>query len=350
MSAFTDATLQQVKRQLELRNELYKKFVRKYGSTSWEEVAYNVKTGKAARLYNVGDILACNYRYYTNATDYVDYVWPWVVSKVDDTAIWEDQTEHPAIALQSQFCTIESIPFDAPEKVACDPETELTAEDGIYYFGATGNNFTALNLSTGDTIPYSGYDAVYKNDVNNTTIIGSGYNNWKLCAYRQWLNSAADRGEWFEPQHVGDAAPTSQVNQYRGFMAGLDADFLGVINPVRVRTARNTVTDGGGYDDTYDRFYLPSVEEMYGAPQLEDVEGPYVDYWKEISGLSAPGNGAAAGRVIKDIVSQSTAQSCRLRSANRGYSNFAWNVDTSGGLSSYSANGAYRCAPACKIS
>ena len=45
MSAFTDATLQQVKRQLELRNELYKQFVRKYGSTSWEEVAYNVKTG-----------------------------------------------------------------------------------------------------------------------------------------------------------------------------------------------------------------------------------------------------------------------------------------------------------------
>ena len=350
MSAFTDATLQQVKRQLELRNELYKQFVRKYGSTSWEEVAYNVKTGKAARLYNVGDILACNYRYYTNATDYVDYVWPWVISKVNDTAIWEDQTEHPAIALQSQFCTIESIPFDAPEKVACDPETELTAEDGIYYFGATGNNFTALNLSTGDTIPYSGYDAVYKNDVNNTAILGSGYNNWKLGCIRQWLNSAADRGEWWEAQHVGDAAPTSQVNQYRGFMAGLDADFLGVINPVRVRTARNTVTDGGGYDDTYDRFYLPSIEEMYGAPQLEDVEGPYVDYWKEISGLSAPGNGAAAGRIIKDIVSQTTAQNCRLRSAYRGNSNTAWNVATAGGLSNYSASYAYRCAPACKIS
>ena len=41
------------------------------------------------------------------------------------------------------------------------------------------------------------------------------------------------------------------------------------------------------------------------------------------------------------------AQYCRLRSANRGNSNNAWNVNTSGNLNNNGANNSYRCAPDC---
>lgn len=41
------------------------------------------------------------------------------------------------------------------------------------------------------------------------------------------------------------------------------------------------------------------------------------------------------------------AQNCRLRSANRGNSNNAWNVNTTGNLNNNNANNAYCCAPDC---
>ena len=115
-------------------------------------------------------------------------------------------------------------------------------------------------------------------------------------------------------------------------------------------TSCNTVTDGGVTDITYDRFFLPSIEEMYGVPQIADVEGPYFPYWKTKTGWEAPNNAAISGRIIYALENQSSAQYCRLRSASRGNSYNAWYVNTTGNLSFGSASSASRCAPACVIS
>ena len=344
----TDKTLQDIKNVLIARNEIYKDFVKKYQKTTWDEVAYNVKTGKAPLIYDIGDELICSYRYYaSNNVDYTDYEFPWVVAGFRDVE-WEDGTVHPGMILQAKHCTIESVQFDAPENVDCDPSTETVAEDGIYYFGKNGNTYTALELSAGATIPYSDYENIYKNDIDNVSIVQNGYNNYKMSAQRQWLNSDGNRGQWWESTHIGDAAP-SQLNSVRGFLNGLDSELIAVVNPIKIQVARNTAADDGGVDVMYDQFFLPSVEEMYGVPQLADVEGEYFAYWKDATGLSEPSNAANTGRIITRLDNDS-AQYCRLRSAHRGNSYDAWIVLTTGALYSSTATYAYSCAPACVIS
>ena len=350
MSApITETTLQAIRDNVLARNEIYRKFAQKYQKTTWDEVAYNVKTGKAHLLYAIGDEMICNYRYYaSNNVDYTDYEFPWVVAGFRNVE-WEDGTIHPGMILQAKHCTIEYVQFDAPEREACDPDTETTAQEGLFYFAKDGSTYTALNLQAGDQIPYGEHDVIYKDDVDNVSAVQNGYNNYKLSAQRQWLNSAGDRGEWWQPTHIGDTAP-DQANRIRGFLNGLDDDLIAVVNPVKIQVARNTVTDGGGIDVMYDKFFLPSIEEMYGAPQLAGAEGEYFEYWKQKTGLDAPTNNANNGRIITGL-ENGTAQYCRLRSAYRGYVYAAWAVTTTGSLySAYSAYNAYRCAPACVIS
>ena len=349
MSApITETTLQAIRDNVLARNEIYRKFAQKYQKTTWDEVAYKVKTGKAHLIYNIGDELICNYRHYeSNDVDFTDYEFPWVVAGFRDVE-WEDGTIHPGMILQAKHCTIESVQFDAPEREACDPDTETAAEDGIYYFGKSGSTYTALELSAGDAIPYSDYENIYKNDINNVSVVQNGYNNYKMSAQRQWLNSSGGRGEWWTAQHIGDTAP-NQLNSVRGFLNGLDSELIAVVNPVKIQVARNTVTDGGGIDVTYDKFFLPSIGEMYGAPQLAGAEGEYFEYWKQKTGLDAPTNNANNGRIITGL-ENGTAQNCRLRSAYRGNVSNAWLVLTAGYLGSNSASYAYRCAPACVIS
>ena len=114
------------------------------------------------------------------------------------------------------------------------------------------------------------------------------------------------------------------------------------------------VTDGGVTDITYDRFFLPSLEQMYGNPQAAGVEGDYWEYWKEETGLDAPSNGSSdtnEARKIPSVVNypRGSAVDCRLRSAGRGNGYSVWHVDAGGYLSSYSANAARRSLPACVI-
>lgn len=47
------------------------------------------------------------------------------------------------------------------------------------------------------------------------------------------------------------------------------------------------------------------------------------------------------------IENHTSPQSVRLRSAGRGYSSYAWCVNSDGGVNDGSANWASRCAPAC---
>lgn len=345
MSAFSDQTLQLINEQLGRRNELLKAFAKKYKRTTWDDIQAQVKTGHAADLWNIGDLLTCNY----TATNGTVYEMPWAVAGFRDV-YWEgDSIAHPGMILQSIYGTVEAVQFDAPENTTVDAATEPTALEGWYYWGLTGNNYTALNLSAGNAIPFGSYDSVRKCGVNHVDVLKNGYNRYLYSAQRQWLNSDALAGEWWKSQHLGDVAP-GQATQINGFLHGLDADFLAVINPVKIQVATNTVTDGGVIDTMYDRFFLPSIEEMYGAPQAAGVEGEFFPYWKDKTGLAAPGNAANSGRIIYGLENHNSAQNVRLRSAYRGNANYAWFVSTAGNLNYSAAYSAYRSAPACVIS
>lgn len=198
------------------------------------------------------------------------------------------------------------------------------------------------------TMPYNKAGAL-----NSMFRTGYGYHRWSQSGIRQWLNSKAAVGQWWTPQNDFDRAPNELATQ-RGFMAGFSEEFLHILGKVKVTTALNTYEDfETDREDTYDTFFLPSLEQMYGTPQLAGAEGEYWEYWKRALGLSSPsGTGSAnihEAYKIYAINAKTSAQYVRLRSASRG-SFTTWHVHSTGYLGSY-GNPSYagRCAPACVI-
>lgn len=225
-----------------------------------------------------------------------------------------------------------------------NPSDTVPAEILPLTAGASG---VSLGIITSD-IKYA------DSGLNNLQRAGYGYNRWAMSAMRQWLNSGADVGAWWTPSNPFDRAP-AQLGTYKGFMTGFDADFLAAISPVKVTTALNTVSDStiGTTEDTYDTFFLASLEQEYIVPQLAGAEGAYWPYWKERLGLDSPqvtgtaGTNAAHIRYVYNA--RTSAQFCRLRSAIRGTATYPWHVTTTGSADGNNAAYAYRGCPACVI-
>jgi len=352
MALITDATLGLVKDEIQRRNGKLREIAETLAKSTWDRVRLDVvELSREALIakYPVGIELVCKY-----TLDGTVYDFPWVVLDNDRECEHEDGSVHPGLWLGAKYATIEDIQFDAAEGVVITADDETVAEDGYYYCGVSGSTYTMLNLAAGDAIPFGSYDTIKKGTINSSGAYQYGYNRYRDSAQRQWLNSDADAGDWWVPTHYGDVAP-SQLASRAGFMAGLDSDFLEVIQPVKIRVSTNTVTDGGVTDVMYDKFFLQSLEEVYGVPQAAGVEGAYFPYWKEITGLDAPTNGSSdnanPARQIRRINNPSgSAASVRLRSANRGNSNVEWYVHSAGYLSGYSAGSSFASQPACVIS
>ena len=115
-------------------------------------------------------------------------------------------------------------------------------------------------------------------------------------------------------------------------------------------TYGNTVTDDGSAVITYDKVFLPSLEEIYCNPQVKG-EGAYWPYWKEATGATAPQAlwQTYPLRITRDLAQPTVGRYVRLRSACRGGANRAFHVNSSGTVLTWNAFGAGRSAPACKI-
>ena len=352
MALITNETLGLVRNEIQRRNEKLRGIAETLAKSTWDRVRLDViELSREALIakYPIGTELVCKYDLGGTKYDF-----PWVVLDNDRECVHEDGSIHPGLWLGAKYCTIEDIQFDAAEGVVITADDETVAEDGYYYCGISGNTHTMLDLAAGAVIPFSNYDTIKKGTVNNSGAYQYGYNRYRDSAQRQWLNSDATVGEWWKATHYGDNAPSQLANR-AGFMAGLDKDFLEVVQPVKIQVATNTVTDGGVTDVMYDRFFLQSLEEVYGVPQAAGVEGAYFPYWKEITGLDAPANGSGSdtnpARQIRRINAPSgSAAYVRLRSSYRGYSHGQWYCVATGYL--YCSNAAGSCAsqPACVIS
>ena len=182
-------------------------------------------------------------------------------------------------------------------------------------------------------------------NLNSTQEMAYGWNRWKTSALRQYLNSEAAKGAWWTAQDEWDVAPDELKNK-AGFLSGCSADFLSALQVVKVTTFANTVNDGGGEDTTYDRVFIPSMEQMYCAPQIKG-EGTYLEYWKQRSGATAPLAqwGTYPNIITYAVENHTSPQNVRLRSANRGSAGSAWYVNSSGNVSTSNASNANRFAP-----
>ena len=291
-----------------------------------EEMDYNgikavVAAGNAPAVFPVGTQLVNTY----TAKDGKAYDCPWDVVKTDDIAEGETGTTAPAMVLQMHYASLEDIQFSAYQAFFVVPEAGLVAgtynvkmgldwgtnvKNGtVYQFTLTKNAPAGARLTgfynAPDTAPTSWKVYVYKDqnkselletcsvsageagtnlgtflakpngNLNGLHPVGYGDNRWWKSAYRQYLNSDAAAGGWWTPQDEWDMKP-DQADTVPGFLAGFSDDFKAALTRVKVVTYGNTVTDDGSAVVTYDKIFLPSLQEIYCSPQ---VSGEGTGYW-----------------------------------------------------------------------
>ena len=365
-----------------------------------EEMDYNgikavVAAGNAPAVFPVGTQLVNTY----TGKDGKVYDCPWDVVKTDDIAEGETGTTAPAMVLQMHYASLEDIQFSAYQAFYVVPEAGLVAgtynvkmgldwgtnvKNGTTYQFTLTKNAPAGARLTGfynapDVAPANWKVYVYKDqnkselletcnvsageagtnlgtflakpngNLNGLHPVGYGDNRWWKSAYRQYLNSDKPAKEWWTPQDEWDMKP-DQADTVPGFLAGFSDDFKAALTRVKVVTYGNTVTDDGSAVVTYDKIFLPSLEEIYCSPQVSG-EGTYWPYWKERTGAKTPQAlwQTYPLRITRDLAQRTVNRDVRLRSAHRGDGCNGFSVSSSGDVYSWHAIYAIRCAPACKM-
>lgn len=307
--------------------------------TTWTAIQSAVQAGDATRYWSVGDEInvACPW---VDPSDNTEYNWVWVVADIGTTYKESaPDTPVPSMTLIAKYSLQSAYSFDNKENVTAD---EATAQAGVYYYGWNGSNMIALNLTTGDTIPYGDYTTIWKSSINTTWdvfdgIKQSGYNNWELSNIRQWLNSSASANSWFIPSHVGDTAPS--YSSQAGFLSGFSAEFQSVLTPTRSGTTGNTVTDGGTTYYTYDKMFLPSAYEIKADTSMS-AEGPRFALYA---------NAQDSNRIKYQLNNQSKTTPWWLRTNFNTRANSERRIMTTGAMKAESPNSWSGIVPVCRI-
>lgn len=354
-----------------------------------------VAAGNAPAAFPTGTQLVNTY----TAKDGKSYDCPWDVVKADDTAEGETGTTAPAMVLQMHYASLEDIQFSTYQAFYVVPEDGLVAgtynvkmglnlsdniKPGItYQFTLTKNApagarlagfynapSTALtswkvyvyndqmkselletcDITAGDAGTNLGTFLSKPNgNLNSFPIVSYGDNRWWKSAYRQYLNSDLPAKQWWQPQDKWDMKP-EQADTVPGFLAGFSDDFKNALTRTKVVTYCDTITDEGSAVVTYDKIFLPSLQEIYCSSQVSG-EGTYWPYWKERTGAKTPQNVSQTYplRITRDLAQRTVGRYVRLRSASHGNGTDSFCVYPSGRVGTWLSATAYRCAPACKM-
>lgn len=367
---------------------------RKEMSNDWESLAEFANTGLFGEAYGIGDQFVDTW---TDKSNNTDYTYPLQLNHIGDVELHDGEIlsnrpflqahyAHPfgvqfshqraflrcpsGLAVGTYYVTIESAWGSnvGAGDVVCFTTTVAVPEGGrvagmygapdqaksnwrIYTFSADGKTiletitptFTASGTSLG-TIKAS----VRNGDLNSMQETAYGWNRWSTSALRQYLNSAAGVGAWWTAQDDWDIRP-DELTTKAGFLSGWPEDLVNALKEVKVVTYPNTVYDdtGGNTPDiTYDKVFLPSLEQMFINPQKAG-EGEYHEYWKRRSGRSTVmAQGSTYPQIITYAVeNHASAQYVRLRSASRGHASNAWRVYSSGYVGSNYASDSNRFSP-----
>ena len=236
--------------------------------------------------------------------------------------------------------------FGAPDQEKSNWKIYTYSADGKTIIETVTPSFSAPD-SGGTDLGIQKYSARNGN-LNSTQEMAYGWNRWKTSALRQYLNSTVGKGAWWVAQDEWDIAPDN-LNDIPGYLSGVSDEFLATIKKVKVVTYTNTVVNGGGaVDETYDRVFLPSLEQRYAIPQIAG-EGDYFEYWRRRLGRTTQqgwySDNKLSAAIIYAIENHTTPITERLRSANRYNAYFTWCVSSSGSVNYISARYVMRFAP-----
>ena len=154
--------------------------------------------------------------------------------------------------------------------------------------GHTGDPAGTTALEARDIISIRAFDAMEPNN-SDSNRKQYGNNRYLHSNLLQWLNSDAAAGEWYTAQHTADQAPDSshvwsQYNEYdqeAGFMHDWPEALKNALQTVSKVTAKNTVTDGGGYETVQSKIFLLSTTEVGLANENGVAEGSIYAYYSQ---------------------------------------------------------------------
>lgn len=178
-----------------------------------------------------------------------------------------------------QITTISTIPKGGQLRFTDNKivmSTNLTGKTVATFSGPTATSAIETITPTEGT---EGTDLTDVGSVNNYQRVCFGYNRWSQNDLRQWLNSDAAEGSWFSAQNGFQKSPNYASKA--GFLNDLDADFKAVITKSKLITALNSQSDNGGYETTYDYFFLPSAKNLNARDDSGDEDANTViwDYY-----------------------------------------------------------------------
>lgn len=359
-------------------------------ANQWESVQRIVRNGTASKIFPVGTKMYCH-----RGNDILE----WDVIGIDHDTPTDPQFTH-SLTLQLHDCFSTLLQFDAPEAFYY---AENGLEAGTYHFtidsayDATYNDLTSYQFTLAQAVPTGGqlcfgwtyntqasaakvtsYASAtstttieqvavsegtggrnigelsvagdFANNLNSIQRVRYGSNNYKESTIRQWLGSSAVAGSVWTPQTNFDRPPAWK-DTTAGFMNGMDADFLTAIGKTHIVTARNTICDGGGYDETDDYFFLLSRSEVYGGDEVSGVnEGAAYPYYSDYSGLPAAGMGNDSNRIkyLKGTEPPAT-QGWWTRTPNSVSGCTVRHVFATGYVLNHYASNISGAAPACNI-
>lgn len=396
--ALLDETGQQIVEKLHTQNLLLNVLANSAieGATSLDEIHRIVKSGNAAKVFNIGDQIIVPW---TDKAANKTYQVPLDIVHFANVEL-QDGESVPAMFLQWHYCTPFGVQFDAREafhvapsggyaagstfhfnvptawdstgtgdfKFACNKAipkgahfvfaTDISsaglnrATVKVYANGSSDTEIDSFTISNGST---GTYDLGKLQDTGDKSLNGIhtavyGFNRWSKSALRQFLNSKANPDAWWTSQHSYDRKPAELATKY-GFMSGFEDEFLATLQPIKVSTVFNAVNGDGGLEDTYDTFFPPCLQNMNINKQYEEDEGDVFNYWKRVSQSSSKLTLGGTYPQLKTygIDNTNTAQNVRLRSICLGKTFYTWYVYSSGNVGCDSATLSGRCAPVCAM-
>lgn len=358
--------------------------------TTWDQISGLVRNGYAQKIFDFGDWIN---EKWTDTAATKEYEYPWRVNHFENVEL-EDGEIVQGMFLQAHYAHPFGVQFSqaraflkCPDgltagtyNVKLERDWGSNAKANTYWqFTLTKDvpkggrlsgfiqmpdvassnwkviSYAADAITKLETVPVtSGQDgtalgtlqyATRNGNLNSMQETAYGWNRWKTSALRQYLNSEQAKGKWWTPQDEWDIAP-DQLATKDGFLCGMPADMLKALKTVKVVTYANTVQDGGEADITYDRVFLPSLEQLFINPQIAG-EGTVHEYWQRRSGMKTKMQQYQTyPRMISYAVENHTSpQIVRLRSAYRGNAISTWYVNSSGSVNGNYAWGASRFSP-----
>lgn len=359
--------------------------------SNWDQISGLSRNGYAQKIFNYGDQFV---EKWTDTAASTEYEYPWRVNHFENVEL-ENGEVVPGMYLQAHYAHPFGVQFSQNRAFLRCPNglqagtynitlgaawgSKDAQKDTTWQFTLTQDvpsggclngfyqmpdvaastwkvtSYAADRITKIETVPVStGSEGIAlgtmqintrNGDLNSMQETGYGWNRWKTSALRQYLNSDQPKGKWWTPQDDWDVAP-DQLATKDGFLRGLPENMLRAIKTVKVVTYTNVVQDGGEADVTYDKVFLPSLEQMHITPQITG-EGSAHEYWMRRSGSNTKlQQYKTYPRLVTYSVSNHTsAQTVRLRSANRGHASITWFVSSSGNASSDGASYTFSFSP-----